>query len=41
MELTLSVKIAQKLYIVGSLGPKVLTYKSFEGKGRFTFGSSV
>ena len=30
---TLSIKIAQKPYIIASLGPKALTYKSFEGKG--------
>ena len=31
--LTLSIKIAQKPYIIGSLGPKALKYESFEGKG--------
>ena len=29
----LSIKMAQKPYILGSLGPKALTYESFEGKG--------
>ena len=28
-----SIKIAQKPYIIGSLGPKALTDQSFEGKG--------
>ena len=28
---TLSIKIAQKPYIIGSLGPKALKYESFEG----------
>ena len=32
--LTLGIKIAQKPYIIGSLGPKALKYKSFEGKGK-------
>ena len=32
-ELTLSIKIAQKPYIMGSSGPKALKYESFEGKG--------
>ena len=32
--LTLSVKIAQKPYIVGSLGPKALEYESFDAKGK-------
>ena len=36
--LTLSIKIAQKPYIIGSLGPKALNYESFEGKGK---GSEV
>ena len=31
--LTLSIKIGQKPYIIGSLGPKALIYESFEGKG--------
>ena len=30
---TLSIKIAQKPYLTGSLGPKALKYESFEGKG--------
>ena len=30
---TLSIKIAQKPYIIGSLGPEALKYESFEGKG--------
>ena len=30
---TLSIKIAQKPYIIGFLGPKALKYESFEGKG--------
>ena len=32
--LTLSIKIAQKPYIIGSLGPKALKYESLEGKGK-------
>ena len=28
---TLSIKIAQKPYIIGSLGPKALKYESLEG----------
>ena len=32
-QFTLSIKIAQKPYIIGSLGPKALKYESFEGKG--------
>ena len=35
--LTLSIKIAQKRCIIGSLGPKALKYESFEGKGRESF----
>ena len=31
--LSLSIKIAQKPYIIGSLGPKALKYECFEGKG--------
>ena len=31
--LSLSIKIAQKPYKIGSLGPKALKYESFEGKG--------
>ena len=31
---TLSIKIAQKPYITGSLGPKASKYRSFEGKGQ-------
>ena len=31
--LALSIKIAQQPYIIGSLGPKALTYESFEGNG--------
>ena len=30
---TLSIKIAQKPYIIGSLGPKALKYESFDAKG--------
>ena len=30
---TLSIKIAPKPYIIGSLGPTALKYGSFEGKG--------
>ena len=30
---TLSIKIAQKPFIIGSLGPKALRYESFEGTG--------
>ena len=30
---SLSIKIAQKPYVIGSLGPKALEYESFEGKG--------
>ena len=33
VEYTLSIKIAQKPYIIVSLGPKALKYESFEGKG--------
>ena len=33
LRFTLSIKIAQKPYIIGSLGPKALKYESFEGKG--------
>ena len=33
--LTLSINIAQKPYIIGSLGPEALEYESFEGKGYF------
>ena len=32
-EVTLSIKMAQKPNIIGSLGPKVLKYESFEGAG--------
>ena len=32
---SLSIKIAQKPCIVGSLGPKALKHESFEGKGFF------
>ena len=32
--ITLSIKIAQQPYVIGSLGPKALTYQSFEGKGK-------
>ena len=32
--LTLSIKIAQKPYIIGSSGPKAVKYESFEGKGK-------
>ena len=32
--LTLSIKIAQKPYIIGSLGPKVLKYESLDAKGK-------
>ena len=31
---TLSIKIAQKPSIIGSLGPKALKYESLEGQGR-------
>ena len=31
--ITLSIKIDQKLYIIGSLGPKALKYESFDAKG--------
>ena len=31
--LTLSIKIAQKPYIIRSFGPEALKYESFEGKG--------
>ena len=31
--LSRSIKIAQKPHIIGSLGPKVLKYESFEGEG--------
>ena len=32
---TLSIKIAQKPYTIGSLGPKALKYESFDAKGYF------
>ena len=32
--LTLSIKIAQKPHVIGSLGPKASKYESFEGKGK-------
>ena len=32
--LTLRLKIAQKPYMVWSLGPKALKYESFEGEGK-------
>ena len=32
--LTFSINIAQKPYIIGSLGPKALKYESFEGKAQ-------
>ena len=32
--LTLSITIAQKPYIIGSLGPKALKYESFDAKGK-------
>ena len=32
--LTLSIKIAQKRFIIGSLGPKALKYESFDAKGK-------
>ena len=32
---TLGIKIAQKPYIVGSLGPTALKYESFEATGYF------
>ena len=31
--ITLSINIAQKPYIMGSLRPKALKYESFEGSG--------
>ena len=31
--LSLSIKIAQKPYIIGSWGPKALKYESFDAKG--------
>ena len=31
--ISLSIKIAQKPYIIGSLGPKALKYEFLEGKG--------
>ena len=34
--LTLSIKIAQKPYIIGSLGPKALRYESLDAKGKMT-----
>ena len=33
LTLSLSIKKAQKPYIIGSLGPKALIYESFEGNG--------
>ena len=32
--ITLSIKIAQKPYIIGPLGPKALNYESFDAKGK-------
>ena len=32
-KVTLSINIAQKPYIIGSLGPKALNYESFDAKG--------
>ena len=34
MPRTLSIKIAQKPHIIGSLGPKALKYESFDAKGK-------
>ena len=34
MTQTLCIKIAQKPYIIGSLGPKALKYESFDAKGK-------
>ena len=34
-----NIKMAQKPYIIGSLGPKVLKHESFEGKGLQTYHS--
>ena len=34
MGIALSIKLAQKPYIRGSLGPKASKYESFEGKGK-------
>ena len=31
--ITLNIKIAQKPYLIESLGPDALNYESFEGKG--------
>ena len=31
---TLGLKIAEKPYIIGSLGPKALKYESFDAKGK-------
>ena len=33
VHLSLSINIAQKPYIIGSLGPKALKYESLEGQG--------
>ena len=42
MVLTLSIKIAQQPYIIGSLGPEALKYKFFEGKGKgFTYHAKM
>ena len=35
---TLSIKIAHKPYIIGSLGPKALKYESFDAKGYYIGG---
>ena len=35
--ISLSIKIAQKPYIIGSLGPKALKYESLDGKGMSAF----
>ena len=32
---TVSIKIAQKPYIIGSAGPKALKYESFDARGYF------
>ena len=39
--LTLSIKIAQKPSIIGSLGPKALKYESFDAKGEGALGFRI
>ena len=39
--LSLSIKIAQKPYIIGSLGPKALKYESLDAKGLVVWGPKL